>query len=42
MAIEYRKLIETDLDIFMEMRMLQLQEEEDNSLYHKSIAYDKI
>ena len=27
MAVEYRKLIETDLDTFMEMRMLQLQEE---------------
>ena len=27
MAVEYRKLIEADLDIFMEMRMLQLQEE---------------
>lgn len=27
MAVEYRKLAETDLDIFMEMRMLQLQEE---------------
>lgn len=27
MAVEYRKLAELDLDIFMEMRMLQLQEE---------------
>lgn len=27
MAVEYRKLIESDLDIFMEMRMRQLQEE---------------
>lgn len=27
MAVEYRKLTELDLDIFMEMRMLQLQEE---------------
>lgn len=27
MAIEYRKLAEADLEIFMEMRMLQLQEE---------------
>lgn len=27
MAVEYRKLTESDLDIFMEMRMSQLQEE---------------
>lgn len=27
MVVEYRKLTELDLDIFMEMRMLQLQEE---------------
>lgn len=27
MAIEYRKLAEEDLEIFMEMRMQQLQEE---------------
>lgn len=27
MAVEYRKLVETDLDTFIEMRMLQLQEE---------------
>lgn len=27
MAIEYRKLVEADLDTFMEMRMQQLQEE---------------
>ena len=27
MAVEYRKLPEADLDIFMEMRILQLQEE---------------
>ncbi|MDE6904738.1 MAG: GNAT family N-acetyltransferase [Lachnospiraceae bacterium] len=27
MAVEYRKLIESDLDIFIEMRMMQLQEE---------------
>ncbi len=27
MSVEYRKLVESDLDIFMEMRMLQLQEE---------------
>ncbi len=27
MAVEYRKLTESDLEIFMEMRMLQLQEE---------------
>lgn len=27
MAVEYRKLTEQDLDLFMEMRMLQLQEE---------------
>lgn len=27
MAVEYRKLTELDLEIFMEMRMLQLQEE---------------
>lgn len=27
MTVEYRKLTESDLDIFMEMRMSQLQEE---------------
>lgn len=27
MAVEYRKLEDKDLDVFMEMRMLQLQEE---------------
>ncbi len=27
MAVEYRRLTESDLEIFMEMRMLQLQEE---------------
>lgn len=27
MAVEYRKLVDNDLDIFIEMRISQLQEE---------------